>query len=55
MTGGVVRSERRCALDTIKTNPIFVPGSAAAFQAPALIRSLYIDLCVLAAQLRLNF
>ena len=55
MTGGVVRSERRCALDTIKMNPIFGPGSAAAFQAAVRIRSLYVELRVLAAQLRLNF
>ena len=55
MRGRGLRSECRCTLDRIKMNPIFGPVPPAAFQAIARIRSLYVDLRVLAAQLKLNF
>ena len=46
---------RRCTLDSIKMNLISGTVSAAVFQAVARIRSLYVELLVLAAQLRMSF
>ena len=50
-----LRSELRYSLDRIKMNPSFRTSFTAAFQAAARIRSLYVELRVLAAEVRMNF